>query len=72
MAFDYLKVGNLEEAKKQISSFESTYDISQLSDELNWRSEIYYVCKAVIAAKVKDKKSAADYFDKAIDIARKS
>ncbi|SIO16815.1 Helix-turn-helix domain-containing protein [Chryseobacterium scophthalmum] len=72
LAFDYLKIGNVEEAEKQISSFESTYDISQFSDEFNWRSEIYYVCKAVIAAKEKDKKSAADYFDKAIDIARKS
>ncbi|WP_265426662.1 helix-turn-helix domain-containing protein [Chryseobacterium sp. YIM B08800] len=72
LAFDYLMAGNLQEAKKQISVFESNNDISQMSEGFNWRSEIYYVCKAVIAAKEKDKINAADYFDKAIDIARKS
>lgn len=72
LAFDYLMVGNLEEAKKQIAFFESNNDISKLSSEFNWRAEIYYVCKAMIAAKEKDKISAADYFDKALDIARKS
>lgn len=72
LAFDYLMTGKLEEAKQQISFFESSDDYSELSSEFNWRAEIYYVCKAIIAAKENDKISAADYFDKAIDIAKKS
>lgn len=72
LAFDYLMTGNLEEAKKQISFFEAGIDSLELSNELNWRAEIYYICKAVIAAKENDRISANNYFDKAIDITRKS
>lgn len=68
LAFDYLMMDNLAEAKKQILLFESNNDTWQISNQLNWRSEIYYVCKAVIAAKENDKINAANYFDKAIDI----
>ncbi|MFL9833977.1 helix-turn-helix domain-containing protein [Chryseobacterium terrae] len=72
LGFDYLMTGNFEEAKKQISTFESDFDHVQLSNELHWRADIYYVCKAIIAAKENDKINAAKDFDKAIDIARKN
>lgn len=72
LAFDYLMIGDIEKAKKEISIFESSSDNSEISNELDWRTEIYYVCKAFIAAKENDKTLAAIFFDKAIDITRKS
>lgn len=72
LAFDYLMAGDFEKAKKEIFIFESSSDNSEISNELDWRTEIYYVCKAIISAKENDEKSAVLHFDKAIDITRKS
>lgn len=69
LAFNYLMTGNIQEAKKQIALYEA---FKKETAYYNYRIEIYYACKAIIAEKENKRKEAADYFDKAIKAARES
>lgn len=69
LAFDYLMTENIIQAKKQLAIFEG---YKKDAAYYNYRIEVYYACKAIIAARESKKEEAVMFFDKAVDAAKKS